>query len=128
MKKTLLTLLFAATSYCGFSQAQIITTGNNVIDSSNPLAADIVIGSNWSTGIRHDASIMWWSNASADRISVSGDIFYFSPWLSTTPNIGLSAFSGATSYFKVICSSVKPYKSIRHISWMLMVRPGPKKW
>ncbi|HEY2580427.1 MAG TPA: hypothetical protein VGI43_01395 [Mucilaginibacter sp.] len=98
MKKTLLTISFIAITYCGFAQSQVVTTGNNVVNPANPMAADIVIGSN--AGTRHDASIMWWSNASASRISNTADVFYLSTWSTTNPNIALSATVGGTSWFQ----------------------------
>ncbi|WP_345954249.1 hypothetical protein [Mucilaginibacter sp. PAMB04168] len=58
-------------------QPQVVTTGNNLINISNPYGADIVIGSDANLGVRHDASIMWWSAASASRISNTNDIFNF---------------------------------------------------
>jgi len=88
----------------GFSYAQtgtyakIITTGNNVVSSTDPKAADMVIGSD--AGVRHDASIMWWSSNSASRISNTSGVFYLSVWNTTTPNIALSATVGGTSYFQ----------------------------
>lgn len=81
------------------AQPKIITTGNNVINTSDPIGADIVVGSNADGGTRHDGSIMWWSNVSASRISNSYDVFHFSVWNNGTPNIGLSAISGGSSYF-----------------------------
>ena len=82
-----------------FAQSQIITTGNNVVNTAVPTAADIVIGSYANGGIRHDASMMWWSNASASRISNTADVFYMSVWSSSSPNIALSATLGGSSYF-----------------------------
>jgi hypothetical protein len=81
------------------AQTKIVTTGNNLINPADPYAADIVIGSDQVVGNRHDASIMWWSGCCASRISNTGDIFYLSQWLTTTPNIGLSAAVGGSSYF-----------------------------
>ena len=74
-----------------FAQTKVITTGNNLVDPANPLAADIVIGSD--QGTRHDASMMWWSNASASRISLTGETFFLSRWASTVDNanVGLAA-------------------------------------
>lgn len=83
-----------------YSQTQIITTGNNVINTSYPYAADIVIGSDANGGIRHDASIMWWNNESAARISNTADVFLFSVHNSSNPNIGLSAIVGGKSFIK----------------------------
>jgi hypothetical protein len=100
MKKTLLTFTIVAVSYCSYAQSQIITTGNNVVNPSDPMAADVVIGSNPTGGSRHDASMMWWSNASASRISNTADVFYLSMWSTTTPNIALAATVGGTSYFR----------------------------
>jgi len=100
MRNIILTIGLIISSYLCFGQTQIITTGNNVIDPTNPTAADIVIGSNAIGGIRHDGSMMWWSNASADRISNTSDEFYFSVWNTTIANIGLSAVVGGTSYFQ----------------------------
>jgi hypothetical protein len=99
------------TAYCIFvtlfaigqinAQTKVITTGNNLVSATDPYAADIVVGSDANSGIRHDASIMWWSNSSASRISNTSDIFYFSVWASpSTPNIALGAASGAASYFR----------------------------
>jgi hypothetical protein len=101
MKKTSL-ILIAFLLLAGeksFSQSQIITTGNNVIDTTNPTAADIVIGSNANGGVRHDGSIMWWSSASASRISNTADVFYLSVWNNSNPNIALNAIVGQPSYF-----------------------------
>jgi hypothetical protein len=95
-----LTLAFALLSYCSDAQSQIITTGNNVVNASNPYAADVVIGSDASGGIRHNSSIMWWSGGSASRISNAGDVFYYSVWNTTTPNIALGATLGSSSYFQ----------------------------
>ncbi|WPU94011.1 hypothetical protein SNE25_00535 [Mucilaginibacter sabulilitoris] len=82
------------------AQTKIVTTGNNLVNPADPYAADIVIGSDQNGGIRHDASIMWWNSGSASRISNTGDTFLLSQWGSTTPNIGLSAAVGGSSYFK----------------------------
>ena len=99
MKKILLVALLCAMATDALrAQNQITTTGNNVVNTSDPYAADIVIGSGG--GNRHDASQMWWSNASAARISLTGDIFNLSQWFTTTPNIGLAAAVGAPSYFQ----------------------------
>lgn len=94
----LLTGIFAYSS--SYAQTQIITTGNNVINTSYPYAADIVIGSDANGGIRHDASIMWWNNESAARISNTADVFLFSVYNSSNPNIGLSAIDGGRSFIK----------------------------
>ncbi len=99
MKKRYFSLfagLFA--SYFSFAQSKVITTGNNLINPSDPYAADVVIGSD--AGTRHDASIMWWSNGSASRISNAADVFYLSVWNTTTPNVALSATVGEASYFR----------------------------
>jgi len=98
MKKTLLTLAIVIVCYSCYAQSQITTTGNNLINTSNPYAADIVIGSD--AGTRHDASMMWWSNSSASRISNTSDVFYLSVWNTTNPNIALAAGVGGTSYFQ----------------------------
>lgn len=99
MKKLYTTIVAVlAIVHLSFSQSQIITTGNNLIDVSNPKSADIVIGSD--AGTRHDASIMWWSSSSASRISNTADVFYLSAWNTTNPNVGLAAYVGGTSYFK----------------------------
>jgi hypothetical protein len=100
MKKIFLSVLLIAASYCSYAQSQIITTGNNVVDPANPIAADVVIGSNSTGGTRHDASMMWWSNGSASRISNTADVFYLSVWSTATPNIALAATVGGTSYFQ----------------------------
>ena len=77
--------------------SKLFTTGNNTINTADPNAADIVVGS--SVGTRHDASIMWWSNSSASRISNTADVFYMSVWSAATANIGLAASVGSSSYF-----------------------------
>ncbi|MGF7075121.1 hypothetical protein [Mucilaginibacter sp. 3215] len=83
-----------------FAQTKVVTTGNNPIDPTNPYSADIVIGSDQG-GIRHDASMMWWSNESACRISLSGNSFLLSGWLypASNANVSLGALPGQTSYF-----------------------------
>lgn len=78
--------------------SRLYTTGNNTVDPGNPMAADIVIGS--VAGTRHDASMMWWSNSSASRISNTGDVFYLSVWNTTNANIALAATVGSSSYFQ----------------------------
>jgi hypothetical protein len=78
--------------------SRILTTGNNVINTTDPKAADIVIGSD--AGSRHDGSIMWWSSASASRISNTSDVFYMSTWNSATANVALAAPVGGNSYFQ----------------------------
>jgi hypothetical protein len=100
MKKLLLTTVAMSVAFYCYAQSQIITTGNNVVDPTNPLAADIVIGSNANGGARHDGSVMWWSNISASRISNTADIFYLSRWNTTTPNVALAAYLGGSSYFQ----------------------------
>lgn len=97
MKKILLiiTIILKVTSL--YAQPKITTTGNNIIDIHDPYAADVVIGSD--AGVRHDASIMWWSNGSASRISNTDDVFKFSIWNTENPNIALAAGLGAPSYF-----------------------------
>lgn len=99
MKKLYVLLMLLIASQFVYSQAQVVTTGNNVINTSNPYAADVVIGSDAAGGIRHDASIMWWSSGSASRIWNSGDVFYLSQWSTTNPNVGLAAGVGSPSYF-----------------------------
>jgi len=91
--------ILAVSHFC-FAQTQIVTTGNNVVNSSNPYAGDIIIGSDENGGTRHDASIMWWSGSSADRISNTGDTFYLSSWNTTSANIALGAYVGGLSYFQ----------------------------
>ncbi len=93
----LLIVCLVATLSCD-AQSKITTTGNNVINTSDPYAADIVIGSD--AGTRHDGSIMWWSSGSASRISNSNDVFYLSVWNTLSPNVGLSANIGGNSFFQ----------------------------
>lgn len=83
-----------------FGQNQMTTTGNNVINTANPIAADIVMGSDAQGGILHDSSIMWWSNGSASRISNTADVFKFSSWSLEEPNAAFSATMGGSSFFK----------------------------
>src|SRR6185503_13022233 len=97
MKKLYLLLMLVLAWCHAHAQSQVVTTGNNVVDATNPHAADIVIGSN--SGTRHAARIMWWSNASASRISNTYDVFYLSVWNTTNPNIALAATVGSPSYF-----------------------------
>jgi hypothetical protein len=101
MKRLLLLLTAGCTMilHTASAQTKVVTTGNNLVNPADPYAADIVIGSDQAGGIRHDASMMWWSSGSASRISNAGDIFYLSRWSTTTPNIGLSAGVGGSSYF-----------------------------
>nr|WP_315421950.1 hypothetical protein [uncultured Pedobacter sp.] len=82
------------------AQSQITTTGNNIINLTNPYAADITIGSNANGGTRHNSSIMFWSDNSASRIYGADDKFYFSIWNSPNPNISLASGYGVASYFK----------------------------
>jgi len=79
------------------AQVQVVTTGDNLINTASPYAADVVIGSD--VGTRHDASIMWWSNVSADRISLTNDEFYLSRWNTANANVGLGAVTGHSSFF-----------------------------
>jgi hypothetical protein len=98
MKILLLSFLLCSGSIA-MAQSQVVTTGNNVMDATNPYGADIVIGSDASGGTRHDSSIMWWSNASASRISNTGHHFNFSVWsMPQTPNISLASEVGISSY------------------------------
>ncbi|NMN37166.1 hypothetical protein [Pedobacter sp. SG918] len=98
MKIFLLSLLLCSASIV-MAQPQVVTTGNNIINASNPYAADVVIGSDAAGGTRHDSSIMWWSNLSASRISNTGNSFNFSVWSSPqTPNASISTEIGGTSY------------------------------
>ncbi len=78
--------------------SKVLTTGNNTVNTADPMGADIVIGS--TAGTRHDASMMWWSSASASRISNTSDVFYLSVWNTTNANVALAASVGATSYFQ----------------------------
>jgi hypothetical protein len=103
MKKAFLLLLIASVGFYHQAKSQtyatqLMTTGDNLISTSNPNAADIVIGSSNDGGTRHDGSIMWYSSASADRISLTGDVFYLSTWNSSNPNVALATSSSATSY------------------------------
>lgn len=100
LKPILLLTLCVIFNQAASAQTKIVTTGNNLVNPSDPYAADIVIGSDQQGGIRHDASIMWWTSGSASRISNTGDTFYLSQWSTTNPNIGLSAVIGGSSYFK----------------------------
>ncbi|MET3981621.1 hypothetical protein ABIB62_004237 [Mucilaginibacter sp. UYP25] len=99
MKKIFLTVLLLPVFYAvyGQTQVQVMTTGNNTINSANPYAADVVIGSD--KGTRHDASMMWWSSGSADRISLTNDTFYLSQWNTVNPNIALGGAVGYSSFF-----------------------------
>jgi hypothetical protein len=101
MKRILLLLTAGCTMilHTVSAQTKVVTTGNNLVNPADPYSADIVIGSDQAGGIRHDASMMWWSSGSASRISNTGDVFYLSRWSTTTPNIGLSAAVGGSSYF-----------------------------
>lgn len=110
MKKIVLTLFIITAYHFTYAQSQITTTGNNLINPVNPYAADIVIGSDSNSGIRHDASIMWWSSGSASRISNTNDVFNFSVWNTTNPNVSLSALLGGPSYFqgKVGIGTINP--------------------
>jgi len=97
--KILLLSFLLCTGTTAFAQTQIVTTGNNVMDASNPYAADVVIGSDAAGGTRHDSSIMWWSNGSASRISTTGHTFNFSVWSAPqTPNVSLASEVGNSSY------------------------------
>ncbi|HXT00563.1 MAG TPA: hypothetical protein VN915_07800 [Elusimicrobiota bacterium] len=87
------TLTVSGVSYLN----KIITTGGNVATQVDPSAADLVIGSSNNGGVRHDSSIMYWSNASASRIFNSADVFYLSVWNAnptTGANIILAANGG----------------------------------
>jgi len=88
--------------YSGISlaQTQVVTTGNNVVDPANPYGADVVIGSDAAGGVRHNSSMMWWSNSSASRIASLGNDFRFSVWSSEDPNISLAAAVGGSSFFR----------------------------
>ncbi len=97
MKKPLLAIVLILAVGYSYAQTQIITTGNNLIDTTNPYAGDIVIGSD--KGVRHDGSIMWRSSGSSARISLLNNIFKFSVWSSSTPNISLDPTVGSSSYF-----------------------------
>lgn len=82
--------------------SQMQTTGNNVVNTGNPNAADIVIGSSADGGTRHDSSMMFWSNASASRIFGQSDVFYLSTWNQNPTvgaNVALAATLGGTSSF-----------------------------
>lgn len=80
--------------------AKYLGTGNNTVNTVDPKAADIVIGSD--SGVRHDSSIMMWSNASASRIFQQSDVFYLSVWNQpgTTANVALAAGVGGNSYIQ----------------------------
>jgi hypothetical protein len=78
--------------------SKLFSTACNDIDVSNPYTADLVIGSD--AGVRHNSSIMFWSKGSASRISNKDDVFNFSVWNTTNPNIALSAAVGGTSYIQ----------------------------
>jgi hypothetical protein len=69
--------------------AKYVTSGNNVINTADPNEADIVIGSN-TYGTRHNSSVMFWSADSAARISLTGNVFSFSAWNSSTPNADIN--------------------------------------
>jgi len=80
---------------------KLVTTGNNVVNPADPMAADIVVGSN--AGTRHDSSIMFWSNASASRIFGQNDVFYFSTWnqnATSGHNVEMAASLGGSSRFR----------------------------
>ncbi len=98
MRKLYLKLLYILTAAASYAQPKIVTTGNNLMNTGDPKAADIVIGSD--DGVRHDGSMMWWSSASASRISNTNDVFYLSVWNTLNANIGLSAIPGGSSYFQ----------------------------
>jgi hypothetical protein len=98
MKKIYFTIFLTLIVYFANAQSQVITTGNNVVNAASPYAADVVMGSD--QGTRHDASMMWWSNASASHISNTSDVFYMSVWNTTNSNIGLNAAVGGNSYFR----------------------------
>jgi hypothetical protein len=70
-------MVITMTSLEVFNQAKI-TTGNNPINPADPYAADVVIGSDALGGIRHDASIMWWTPNSAIRIFSTDNTFKLS--------------------------------------------------
>ena len=82
------------------AQTQVVTTGNNVVDPANPYGADVVIGSDAAGGVRHNSSMMWWSNSSASRIASLGNDFRFSVWSSEDPNISLASAVGGSSFFR----------------------------
>lgn len=86
----------------GSAYAQkLMTTGGNVYNPADPKAADMVIGSD--AGLRHDSSIMFWSNASASRIFNQSDVFYLSAWNQNATggaNVALAATYGGSSRFQ----------------------------
>jgi hypothetical protein len=98
MKILMFSVLLLSAS-AALAQTQLVTIGNNVMDASNPYAADVVIGSDAAGGTRHDSSIMWWSSYSATRISGSGTSLKFLVWDSPqTPNVSLAADFGGASF------------------------------
>ncbi len=78
---------------------QMTTTGANALNTANPYAADILIGSDY--GTRHDGSIMMWNAAGALRLQSSADVLYLNTWNQAlgTYNVALAAGTGATSTF-----------------------------
>ncbi|MBB6238785.1 hypothetical protein HDC90_003432 [Pedobacter sp. AK013] len=98
MKILMFSILLCSASVAS-AQTKVLTTGNNLIDAANPYAADVVIGSDGDGGTRHDGSMMWWSNYSANRLSSSGNSLYFSTWNNPqTPNVSLATDFGGTSF------------------------------
>ena len=80
---------------------KLLTTGNNTYNTSDPYAADIIIGS--LVGTRHDSSIMFWSSSSASRILNNSEDFYLSTQDNdaiTGANIKLSSRGNTNSWIK----------------------------
>ncbi len=82
--------------------SKLVMKGNNTANTADPLAADFVIGSNSLGAVRHDSSIMFWSNASASRIFNQNDSFFLSAWNqnpTAAANVVLGAGPGFSSHF-----------------------------
>ena len=84
---------------------KLTTTGANALNTGDPYAADLLLGSN--LGVRHDSTIMMWSAASALRLRSASDVLYLNTWNSAagTYNVALAAGVGATNTFNGPISS-----------------------
>ena len=78
------------------SLLKLVGTGNNAASSSDPYAADVVIGSD--AGTRHNSSIMFWSSGSAVRMLASSNSLQVMTHNTLTPAISLGT-NGENSFF-----------------------------
>jgi hypothetical protein len=78
--------------------ARLVTTGNNVVNKTDPAVADLVLGSDLGGGFRHNANMLLWNTVGALRlVSNADDSLSLSSWSATLDGTRLPGANGGNA-------------------------------